>query len=390
MISAMEKKILNKAHERLFIIAIIFFSLFAVLIRYLLRDFVSYDMRDFLLPWYEQIKSSGGIYSLNEQVGDYNMPYQFLISLMTYVPLKAVYLYKILSCVFDFILAGSCAIVVYGFSKNSKATMLIYVTILFTPTIFLNSAAWGQCDSIYTAFIVLSFGALKNDKFFTSFLFLGIAFAFKLQTVLILPFYLFVYFQKKRFSIFYFALVPFVMCVMSIPNIIAGRNLSEVFTLYVNQTNTYRAMFLNYPSFWSLFSTSDFFETYDMFRNIGLIFTIFVLATIMLYWIKEKIQLSSENMLYMAFLVMYTCVLFLPSMHERYSYPYDVFALIIACINPKKILMPTLVLVCISLNTYGHYLLNGAINLQILTFLNIIVYCVFMFTLIKRMKKAQN
>lgn len=93
----------------------------AIIIRFIGRDFESGDMHRFLIPWFIEIKQAGGISSLSEQVGDYGLLYQTLIAIMTSTPLKAIYLYKLLSVSFDFLLA--CAvyrIMRDGYSVGSK------------------------------------------------------------------------------------------------------------------------------------------------------------------------------------------------------------------------------------------------------------------------------
>ena len=52
-----------------------------------------------LVPWFDEIKDMGGICALSEQVGNYNLLYQTIISLMTYIPMDDMYLYKIFSCI---------------------------------------------------------------------------------------------------------------------------------------------------------------------------------------------------------------------------------------------------------------------------------------------------
>lgn len=93
-----EKKIIQKIeqHSHLFFFLII--SMLGVVIRILGRKFISLDMSYFLKPWFEIIKAQGGLQGLSSQVGDYNILYQTIIALFTYISLDPVYLYKMLSC----------------------------------------------------------------------------------------------------------------------------------------------------------------------------------------------------------------------------------------------------------------------------------------------------
>ena len=138
--------------KNIFLIVFLCASLFGIIIRFTLRDVISSDSSSFLLPWYIEMKNSGGIQSLNRQIGNYNMLYQFLIAIMTYLPIPPLYAYKILSCLFDFLLAGLIGVIVYDLHNNKWEGMAGYIIVIFSPIVFLNSAAWAQCDSIYTFF----------------------------------------------------------------------------------------------------------------------------------------------------------------------------------------------------------------------------------------------
>lgn len=112
-VTKIEKGLLNYVEKHLDTVILICVTLAGILVRVSLRGFISGDAKYDLLPWYEQIKSMGGIFGLDTQVGNYNMLYQFLIALMTYLPIKSLYVYKILSCIFDYLLAMVIAYLVH-------------------------------------------------------------------------------------------------------------------------------------------------------------------------------------------------------------------------------------------------------------------------------------
>lgn len=106
--NAYEKKILEKADRRLPDLIIFLVTVMGLLIRFSLLEVVSGDAEAFLLPWHDIIRNNG----LYEQVGDYNLLYQFLIWVMTKVPIPPLYAYKTLSCLGDLLLACSSALFV--------------------------------------------------------------------------------------------------------------------------------------------------------------------------------------------------------------------------------------------------------------------------------------
>ena len=111
-------------------------------IRILLRDMSSLDLEDFLIPWFNEIKSAGGMDGLGQQVGDYNILYQTLIALFTYLPIKAVYAYKLFSCIFDVLLVVLCAHVVYKLADKNKAPLAVtsFGLVYLSPIVILNSS----------------------------------------------------------------------------------------------------------------------------------------------------------------------------------------------------------------------------------------------------------
>ena len=246
-----ERLIVEWLDRHLTVIFIVAVSVCGILIRFMFRNFESGDSKAFLLPWWEEINNNGGIRALKYQTGNYNMLYQFLIAIMTYLPIKPLYQYKILSGIFDYLLALGVGYMSYNLTnKDMTKGVLAYAVTLMSPLVIFNSAAWAQCDSIYVFFIVLSLILLMDEHYGISFFMLGVAFSFKLQTVFILPFFIFYYFKERKFSIIQFLLIPLAMCVTAIPSLVMGRGIADVFMNYVEQIGTYTSLAINYPSVW--------------------------------------------------------------------------------------------------------------------------------------------
>lgn len=338
-------------------------SMLGLLIRLVGFDFISGDMKVYLIPWYEMIKENGGRYCLGVQIGNYNLAYQTIIAFMTYLDYPPEYLYKLLSVIFDYILAFSVALWIsdvkqdnlFGFYFNVP-----YAVILFLPTIFFDSAYWGQCDAIYVSFIVLSLWFLYKEKYIHAFICLGSAFAFKLQTIFILPFFISYYFHKKKFSIFYFFLAVFVFWLSGIGGFYYGRSLLEPFRIYFHQTSDWPQMWINICNFWAIFGNSWEFQIqyYDILSSLSVTLTLAICGIGFYCVLSGRKEIDSpESFLNTACWFFWTCVMFLPAMHERYTYGVDVL-LVLLCFVNKRYIPHAALSVTLSTITYMTFLVG--------------------------------
>lgn len=215
----MNKKI--EITNKIFICTIIIITIFAVLIRIPLIHNITVDYKVYLEKWFEELKSSGGILGITNDIGNYNFPYLTILGILTYFPVNSLISIKAVSIIFDFALAIASMILVSRLVKEDKKYFMLitYFLILFLPTVTLNSAYWAQCDSIYTFFVIVSLIKLIDKKHVQSFIYLGIAFSFKLQAVFIIPMYI-IYFMKEkenRKKLYYFFIIPIMNVIMCLP-----------------------------------------------------------------------------------------------------------------------------------------------------------------------------
>lgn len=379
----LEERIADFIMDHFTMIAYLTVTAIGILVRVPMRGFVSADARVYLLPWYEEIRASG----IAQQVGNYNLPYQLAIFLMTKLPIAPLYGYKLLSCVFDLLLASICVAVMWELfpEKKKHASLLVYCAVLISPVVVLNSAAWAQCDSIYVFFALCGVYLLMKDRTGLSMFCFGLSLAFKLQAVFFFPALIMIYFMKRNFSASRFLLIPLAMVVVSVPMLFAGRSPLELLRVYVGQTREWPMMANNYPSLYLLFGG----ENYDLLAKPAILFTVTGLGALFYYIACNRVKMTKENMVMLLFLCAYTCVLFLPAMHERYGYPYEILAWILVFLVPKT--APLCIgLQLMTLRTYSTFLFNTGINLTALAWGNVAIYVLYVILLLKEMRRADQ
>lgn len=384
-IFGIEKSLLEWVESHLLWFALAAVTALSILSRISLHDFVSLDCAGALIPWYELIAENG----LREQVGNYNLAYQFLIWLMTKLPIDAVAAYKLVSCIFDFLLAFGVGWLTYCLTTEHRQwkAFAAYGAVLLSPIVILNSAAWAQCDSIYTCFAVFAILSLLKERYVMAMIFFGLSFAFKLQAIFLLPLLLFLYFVRKNFSILYFLLIPLIVVATCIPTLFWGRNLVEVLSIYLQQTNEFPQMILTYPSVWTFLVDGDSLEHFLDMKYVAILSAFAALLGWILVWIKKKVHTRGIHLVMMAFLLVYTCVLLLPSMHDRYGYVYEILAIVLAVCLPKTIPLCA-ALIGLSLCTYNKFLFRAMpVELFWLTVINLIVYFVYAWIFWKEMSR---
>lgn len=386
--SQTEHKILNIIIKNSMAIFVVVITLLAVLVRFRARGFCSADMADYLLPWYDQIKAGGGLPMLKQQVGDYNILFQFGIALMTYIKnINPIFLYKGFSILFDFLLAAAAGRLAYELDekKNPARSVIIYAVVLFFPTVVLNSSFWGQSDSVYTFFIIFMLYLLLRGKDRTAFIMFGIAIAFKLQALFIFPFLLIYYVIEKRHSILYYLISLATFYVLALPGIISRRSFFEPFKIYADQKGFCAGLYVNFPSFLVFFGNK--WETYEAISSVIFLIIIAVLGIGLFYFMQKKISLyRTPYFLLIAAWSFWTCILFLPEMHERYGYILDIL-LILILFYEHRYAIAILPAFLTGIITYSCYLFQTDYNLVALSVVYTAAYFIYTYIMIRQINK---
>lgn len=293
------------------------------------------DFQSCLSIWMEDLSGGEGISVLSRYNGDYNMPYVTVLWLLTRLPFQPIIGIKCFSMLFDFICAaagGALAVTCVQSDHKERIFLITYSLIFLSPAAVLNSGFWGQCDSVYVAFVLLACLCMLKEKYPLCMIFWGCAFAFKLQAVFGFPILLLYYWKNRKFSFLQFLWIPVTMELLCLPAIFGGCSPLITFTVYLSQMKTFPEMYYFYPNLWTFFQDTPYY----VFGKMAIAGT-FVLLLLEAVWIlkREKVLACQQFLPNFVWLVM-TVLCFLPCMHERYGYLLETAAIIYAVTDRRK------------------------------------------------------
>ena len=311
----------------------------AVVIRYFLLDYESGDYLTFLAPWTEFFREHGGFKALGLSVGNYNLPYLYFLALFSYIDISELYLIKLLSIVFDVLLAWACMKLCSRFVQGRLRLIICFFAVLLFPTVVLNGAYWAQCDSIYTFFAVFALYLALSDKPVGAMVSITASFAFKLQAVFVMPIF-FVLLVAKKIKFKHLFIFPAAYVIMMLPAVIAGRPLWDTLTLYLSQAGTVGdAMNYNAPSLTSMFRWGEdtgMWSTALVIAAFVFMFLVFAVA------IVNRKKLDDRVIFGMAVLLAIGIPYLLPHMHDRYFFSGGMLCIVLAVSDLRFALMPVL------------------------------------------------
>lgn len=331
-----------------FVVAVVLVTLVA---RLTLFEYRSGDYNSFLVNWFDELKSEPNFFKrFGVAIGDYTPPYLYIMSFLTILPLDFLISGKIVSVIFDYLLAFLMANIIYKVTKSQLKSIMALCVTLIAPTIMLNSAMWAQCDVIFVFFLTLCLSKLLDNKPIGAMIAFSISFCFKLQAIFLLPL-LGLLFVKKIIKIRHLFIIPVVYLISIIPAFLAGRPFQELISIYFSQGSQYPYMALSAPNLYSWFNNSfgDFLTPFA-------VIICFVAILIVLYYsFYDKSQIGYRYIIQYAVLFSVLVPFLLPRMHERYFYLADVMTIMYAFTVPKRAWVAVTVSLC-SLASYMPFL----------------------------------
>lgn len=327
---------------------------------------ISNDYVQYLSRWLNEMRSLDGLKPLTTPIGDYNMPYLYFLFGVSKIGVYDLFQIKILSVFFDFVLALGALKIVSIFSKSDTLKLFAFAVTLFVPTVFLNSAYWGQCDGIYAALCIWGLYFALKEKGALSIIFFALGFSVKIQAIFILPIIIFLLFAHKinLKQLLYF---PITFFLTLLPALLCGRSFYDTFSIYIDQASSYPELTLNCPTFWAFFHK----DTFDVFGDAALFFAGAVLLVFCVYIYTNRNKLNDILLFDIAFIMVVLIPFVLPRMHERYFYLAEAMCGIYILLHRKRFSFPPIIILTSFFCYYAYLFGYRIISLEFSAFLNL-------------------
>ena len=346
-----------------------------MLARVSMLDFVTADYTSFLSGWVELFRE-GGFKTLGQNVGDYNLLYQYVLLLIAKTPLHDLYLIKLFTVIFDYALAIAMMRAA-GCFAGEKAALPVMMLVCALPTTLIDGACWGQCDTVYAFLVVMSLYWMKTKKPVRAAVMLSLAFAFKLQTIFFFPVVLLalIHGEYKPKHALAFALA---YLVTMLPAMAAGRSFADALGVYANQSmgQYYDRLFYNAPNLYAFFPLREFANRQEFtwmrylsgldgelanpyidealtptYQNAALYACVLLTLLVVVYWLLHAREITPEMTLDFALFFAIFLPFVMPKIHDRYFFLADMLSILYAARHRSRRFMPLLV-VSASLMSY--------------------------------------
>ena len=378
------------------IIAIVGVTAVGLIARYAFVTYPTNDMAGYVLNrWMGGIDEAGfsDFYKIDS---DYSPLYLFALAILSLLPKgellklvengrtyeffanRMVYV-KTMYYLFTIALAVGVYLIVKELTGSENKALVGYIAAFVLPTVFVNSAIWGNADVVYATFLIYSFYFALKDKSILCFIFFGLSFANKAQAIFILPFLIYLVFSRKL-KLWPVIFAPIVYFVSVLPAIFCGATLNEAFAYLSKQFSGQANVNYGCANVWKFLELGG---GPGIFRDNAVYLAILAVGTVLAVIYMRNVDLEKrENLFKVGFTLVMTTIFFLPRLHERYFYVIDVLAIVYALVDKKKFYFVPLMQLSSGIAYFhyltGHYFIDaiGENSVTIAACINLFILCV--------------
>ena len=285
------------------------------------RSSGDYDI--YLADWMNKLAAGSFSEGMRANIGEYNVLYQYILFLITRLPVPALYAVKAVSFIGDAFLAGAAAKL-----AGKNRCVPAFAAALLLPTLVLNGGMFAQCDSLYAACALWGLALSLDEKPMAAAACFALSLSFKLQSAFILPMVI-VLWAGRKLRVREALVFALTLIVVMLPALLGGKSLGSILSIYTAQTGLYTGLTYNAPSFFGLMNTAGL-DVYA-YGNFGMALALGACAAVVVWGVKKAEQMSDGEHICLALLLVLLVVFLLPRMHERYFYLATPLSIALAC-----------------------------------------------------------
>jgi Gpi18-like mannosyltransferase len=284
-----------------------------------------------------------GFGSLAQALGLFGTPY-------------VTYIVKLVPNIFDLLTAG----VIYWFVRKQlspKLSLIAAALYVFNPAVIFNAAIWGQFDSIYTLFLLLSLIlALKSKPEFSAVSF-AVAVLTKPQAIALLPLIAFVIIKKSNIKRLLFSVTAFAATIFAVILPMQWSNpVTFLIDIYFGAYSGYEYTSINAFNLWGIFGL--WVPDGNLFILGWALFAAFSIFT--LYVLNKRWGKSNQMLIFFTAFMLFFAFFMLPTrIHERYLFPaISMLALMFPFVKRARLLYGVITATFLTNVAYVLYWLN--------------------------------
>ena len=221
-------------------------------------------------------------------------------------------------------------------SLNNYASCVIAFFAVVNPAIYINSAMWGQVDSIFTFLVLVCLHLIAERKLIQSFFVFALAVIVKPQALFYTPVILFAIAQetvypkvdiKKLLKYIAWGVGAIVFALL----LSAPFGVNKVLSQYVGTLSSYQYKTVNAFNMWSMLGGN-----WEKLTTVSALVSTLAIIFSVLYAMKLFFCMNGrDKYFYTAAVICIGVFVFATKMHERYCYPALVFLLAAVALKPN-------------------------------------------------------
>jgi len=305
-----------------------------------------------------QVLQERGANGLAGEFSEYTPPYLYLLYLASGLQplLGPVALLKLLNVPFVAGIAAAVACIARALTGDRKRALLAGGVVCIAPTLLVNAFAWGQSDSVHCCFVLWFVLFACIGRPLAAVLLFGLALSFKLQTMFVSPFLLYLVLSRQvRFR--HLLLIPATYLLMMVPAALAGRPWWQLLTIYYRQSEYFPDLSLFAPNPWWF---AEHWHILPSVAGTAVGLAIGAAAGLGIALVALRLERSPANNLLVATLSAAVMPWVLPRMHDRYFIIADILTIALAFVW-RRCWLPATLFQLGSLTSYlAYFQLSGA------------------------------